>query len=431
MSQTTEEEIVLHVKYRVHLRVGAGLLALVLAGCGDTNTYVEPPPPRVTVATPLIQEVTEYLEFTGTTVASDMAEVRARVAGVLLSMEFTPGTRVEEGDLLFVIDPREYEADLQTAEAELASAQADEKLARTELTRAQRLYKSKAGPESDVVKWQGQLGTAHAAILRAGAKIKRAQLNLEYTRVVAPISGRVGREQVDTGNLVGEGEATLLTEVTRQDPMYVYFNVNERDLLRVLTMYREKVKREGIDPDETSDDEAQIPLYLGLANEAGYPHEGLYEYGASSVDPETGTLELRGIFENRDKPPTLLPGLFARIRFPIDTRPDMPLVTERAVAQDQSGTYLLVVNSEDMVERHGVKTGQRIDGLIVIEEGLRKDARVVVEGVQRARPGRTVDPEQVDMKTLTTSARQKAAAAADAARVKRSSPATDAQPSSE
>jgi RND family efflux transporter MFP subunit len=386
------------------------MAALLLTGCGDSNTYVEPPPPQVTVATPVIQEVTDYLEFTGTTVAFDHVEVRARVAGVLESLHFIPGTYVEQGALLFVIDPRQYEAELQAAEAALASARADEKLARTELVRAKQLYKKSAGPESDIVKWQGQLGSARAAILSAEAMIKTAQLNLEYSRVAAPISGRVGREQVDLGNLVGDGEATLLTEITRFNPMYVYFNLNERDLLQVLKVYKEKVQTQGLDTTSVYIHEAQMPVYMGLANQEGYPYEGIFEFAESSVDTETGTMELRGIFENNGQPPALLPGLFARVRVPVDQRSDMLLVTERAVAQDQGGTYLLVVNDENKVERRSVTTGQRIDGMAVIEEGLLKDDQVVVEGVQRARPGRMVTPQSVEMSGLTTSARQQAAA---------------------
>ena len=400
----------LQVRKKRGLSTVAVVIALLLAGCGDSNTYVEPPPPQVTVATPVIQDVTDYLEFTGTTAAFDHAEARARVAGVLESLHFKPGTYVEKGDLLFVIDPRQYEAELQGAEAELASASAEETLARTELARAKELYKENAGPESDIVKWEARLGTAQAAILLAEAKIRSAELNFEYTQVAAPISGRVGRQKVDLGNLVGNGEATLLTEITRFNPMYVYFNLNELDMLRVLKMYKEKVNKEGIDSRSVYIQEAKMPVYMGLANEEGYPHEGVFEFAESAVDTETGTMELRGIFANDDKPPSLLPGLFARVRVPVDTRADMLLVTERAVAQDQGGNYLLVVNSENMVEQRSITIGPRIDGLVVIEEGLQKEDRVVVKGVQRARPGRAVTPELTDMSGLTTSARKQAAA---------------------
>ena len=390
-------------------------VAFLLAGCGDSNTYLEPPPPQVTVATPVIQEVTDYLEFTGTTVAFDHAEARARVAGVLESMHFTPGTYVEQGELLFVIDPRQYKAELQAAEAELASAQADVKLAQTELARAKQLYRQNAGPESDVVKWQGQLGTTQADILIAEAKIESAELLVEYSQVAAPISGRVGREQVDLGNLVGNGEATLLTDVTRFNPMYVYFNLNERNLLRLLAIYREKIQERGGDTTSTYLKQEKMPVYMGLADEEGYPHEGILEFAESAVDTGTGTMELRGIFVNDGRPPALLPGLFARIRVPVDQRADMLLVTERAVAQDQGGSYLLVVDNENKVGRRSVATGQVVDGLVVIEEGLSKDDRVVVKGVQRARPGSEITPESVDMSALTDSARKQAAAAAAAA----------------
>jgi RND family efflux transporter MFP subunit len=414
-------------RIETELRIGGIVFALLLAGC-ESNVYVEPPPPKVTTAQPLMQDVTDYLEFTGTLDASEQAEVVARVSGVLQSMHFEPGTYVTEGDLLFVIEPEEYQADLQAAQAELAAGESNYDRANIEYGRAQKLYKEKAGAEADVVKWRVEREIASAEILRAQAKIARAELNLGYTQVTAPFSGRVGRNQVDIGNLVGEAEATVLTEVTRYDPIYVYFNLNERDLLRVLAMVREDAKAKGRDPDHLSDQEIEVPIYLGLANEAGYPHQGKYDYADSAVDPKTGTLQLRGTFENAQRPPRLYPGLFTRIRMPIGKRPDMPLVSERAIGNDQRGIYLMVVNAENLVERRSVETGQRIDGLIVIEDGLQKDDRVVVKGVQRARPGRKVDPESVDMADLTTSALIKAAEQAEqAARIKRSEPDPQAQ----
>ena len=414
-------------RIETELRVGGIVFALLLAGC-ESNVYVEPPPPKVTTAQPLMQDVTDYLEFTGTLDASEQAEVVARVSGVLQSMHFEPGTPVTEGDLLFVIEPEEYQADLQAAQAELAAGESNYDRANIEFGRAQKLFKQKAGAESDVVKWRVEREIASAEMLRAQAKIARAELNLGYTQVTSPFSGRVGRNLVDIGNLVGEGEATVLTEVTLYDPIFVYFNLNERDLLRVMKAIRENAEAKGLNPEDMDDDEIEIPLYLGLANEQGYPHEGRYDYADSAVDPETGTLQLRGTFENSQQPPRLLPGLFVRIRMPEGERPDMPLVSERAIGNDQRGIYLMVVNAENVVERRSVKTGQRIDGLIVIEDGLQKDDRVVVKGVQRARPGRKVDPEAVDMADLTTSALVKAAEEAEqAARIERSETAPQAQ----
>ena len=406
------------------------LVGLISACDSKRNEYVAPPAPKVTVAQPVQQEVVDYLEFTGTAQAFEEANIQARVAGFLQSMHFTPGTQVKKDDLLFVIDPKEYQAELNAAIAELKAARAQHHRAEIEYERAKRVHDQGAGRETDVVKWRGERDVALAAIERAKAKVERAQLNMSYTQIASPISGRIGRNLVDVGNLVGEGEPTLLTRVTRYDPMYVYFNLNERDLLRVIEMIREDARARGLDPDNVDRGEIEVPLFLGLANEEGYPHEGRYDYADSAVDPETGTLQLRGTFENATKPPKLLPGLFARIRMPIGNRPDMPLVTERAIGTDQRGTFLMVVDAENSVERRSVQTGQRIDGLIVIEEGLQKDDRVVVKGVQRARPGRKVDPDTLDMAELTTSAMKQAAQAAEqAARNERSEATPPAQES--
>ena len=250
-----------------------------------------------------------------------------------------------------------------------------------------------------------------ASIERAKAKVERAQLNMSYTQIIAPISGRIGRNLVDLGNLVGEGEPTLLAKVTRFDPMYAYFNLNERDLLKVMTTYRQAIKTKGLNPDEEPDTQADIPLFLGLANEEGYPHEGVYEFADSSVDTGTGTIQLRGVFENPGPAAVLVPGLFTRLRLPIDKQADALLVTERAIGADQGGSYLLTVGSDNMVTKKPIIMGQLVDGLRVIDEGLQPGERVIVKGLQRARPGAKVDPEQIEMKTLTASAIKAAAEA--------------------
>jgi RND family efflux transporter MFP subunit len=312
---------------------------------------------------------------------------------------------------LFVIDPREYEAELNAANAELSSNEAQLKRANIEFERAQKLFKQKAGAETDVVKWRGQRDVARAAVLRAKAKVEKAGLNLSYTQVTSPISGRVSRNFVDTGNLVGESEPTLLTRVTRSDPIYAYFNLNERDLLRVMALYRQRAEEKGIDPRKNAEREAEIPLFLGLANEEGYPHEGIVDFAESGVDTGTGTLQLRGVFQNPGKSPVLIPGLFARLRMPIDKRDNALLVTERAIGSDQGGNYLLAVTSDNTVEKRPIRMGQLVDGLRVIEDGLQPGESVIVKGLQRARPGAKVEPEQIDMKTLTVSAVRAAAKA--------------------
>ncbi len=380
------------------------LIVGMLAACDQRNEYQEPPSPKVTVAKPLEQEIIDYLEFTGTTHAFEEVEMRARVAGFLQSMEFTPGTRVEKGDLLFVIDPSEYQAELDAAKAELSSAEAQVNRAKIEFKRAERLFKQKAGAETDVVKWRGERDVARAAVLRAKAKVEKAGLHLSYTQVTAPITGRVSRNLVDLGNLVGESEPTLLTKVTRFDPMYAYFNLNERDLLKAMAVNRKEIEKKGLDPGKDSQAEAGMKVSLGLANEGGYPHEGIVDFTESGVDPATGTLQLRGVFPNPGPARVLIPGLFTRLRMPIGKRENALLVTERAIGSDQGGRFLLTVNSENMVEKKPIRMGQLVDGLRVIEEGLQADDRVVVNGIQRARPGAKVDPEQTDMNTLTTSA---------------------------
>lgn len=401
------------------MRVGALMLAGLLVGCDDPNTFVEPPAPKVTIAEPLVQDVTDYLEFTGTTESSAAVEVRARVAGVLESMNFEPGTDIEEGDILFVIDRDVYEAEVQGADAALAQAVAGSDLATATLARVQQA--GEAVSQTQVEETAAQARTAEAEILARKAELRQAEINLSYTDVEAPISGRVGRNIVDVGNLVGEGEATVLTDVTAYDPMYVYFNMNERDLLLVLGIFRERAVERQLDPKEDTTAEAEIFVDMALADEEGYPHQGVLDYADSSVDPETGTITLRGAFPNAAWPPVLIPGLFARVRMPIAERADLPLVTERAIGSDQSGQYVLVVGQDNVVEKRNVRLGQLIDGLRVVEDGVESGERIVVNGIQRARPGATIDPEMADMTAFTASAMR--ASATDAATDSEEAPA--------
>ncbi len=380
------------------------MLASLLAACEEQNTYVEPPPPKVTVARPLIQSVTDYLELTGATSASAQVEIRARVPGVLQSMFFEPGVYVVQGELLFVINPEEYKADLKAAEAELARAEARRVETGKTQQRAQSLKDKGHVSEAKLDEAEAEAHAANAEVLVRQAALNRAQINLGYTEVRAPLSGRVGRNLVDLGNLVGEGEATVLTEITVRDPMYVYFNLNELDLLKLREAYRARVEEKGVDTKTESASKAGFEVFLGLSDEVGYPHKGILDFAESGLDPETGTLQLRATFDNSLLPPKLYPGLFGRVRLPVAERPDMPLVTDRAVGSDQSGNFLLVVNQEDVVEKHNVELGQLVDGLRVIESGLRPEDRVVVNGIQRARPGGKVDPEETEMKTLTATA---------------------------
>lgn len=377
------------------------LMLLVLAACEESNTYVEPPPPKVTVATPAIQDVTDYLYFTGTTQAAAVVDVRARVPGELRSMSFTPGRQVAEGDPLFMIDQREYQADLEIAKAEVSSAQAQKVEADRALERAQTLIQRGNISQASLDEAEAAARTTAAEVAVKQAALRQAELDLEYTEIRAPIAGRVGRNLVDVGNLVGEGEATLLTTITANDPMFVYFNINERDLLAGMEQYRaEAEKAAGTAP------EAQGNLRVEMATDdrEDYPFIGILDFAESALNPETGTLQLRARFENPGPFAALLSGLFARVRVPVAERPGLPLVTERAISSDQSGRFVYVLGAENEIEKRSVTIGQLIDGLRVIESGLTAGEKVVVNGIQRIRAGSIVDPQEAEMTSFSTTA---------------------------
>jgi len=361
-----------------------------LAGCGQKeNKYAPPPPPEVSVSLPLQKPVTDYVELTGNTQAVDQVELQARVEGFLTSIHFKDGDYVKKGDLLFTIEQAPYQAKLQEAQGRLAAEEAQLLRAQQEYDRQLYLFKENATAKSEVERWKAQRDAAQASVEEARANLELARINLGYTRVTAPFDGRVDRHLVDPGNLVGAGKPTPLAYITRLDPIYAYFNLNERDLVRVLEKRREK---------ETTDlKENPVPVYGGIEGQKGYPEEGRLDFASTSVDPNTGTILLRAVFDNPQvgaAPPRLLPGMFMRIRIPVDVRPNALLVPERALGVDQGGRYLLLINEQNVVEQRPVKVGARVDEAMVIEEGLKGDERVVVEGIQRARPGAKVTPVQ-------------------------------------
>ena len=374
----------------------SALIGVSMGACKPpSNNYVPPPPPAVTVSQPIQREVTNYLEFTGNAHAVEHVEIRARVQGFLESVHFEASTSVKKGDLLYVIDPRPFKAQVNKASADLSRKQAEYTLAKENYQRIERLYKQKAAPKVDFVKAKAARDTASADIAAAKAILEEAKLSLSYTNVRAPISGQVGRNLVSVGNLVGAGDKTHLTTIVQYDPIWAYFSLNERDLLNL----RQKALE---DPAPSEDKQAkQNVIHLGLANEDGYPHEGRIDFHDQGVDPDTGTILLRGTFANPE-PHLILPGMFVRIRAPIDKRENALLITEQALGADQRGRYVLVVNADNVVEYRSVEVGASMDQMRVIEKGLQPDDWVVVKGLLRARPGATVDPMHQDKMSQLT-----------------------------
>ncbi len=362
------------------------LISGVFSGCGEKSEYVEPPAPEVTVSKPLVQNVTEYLSFTGTMKAIEEIDIRARAKGFLESVHFEDGDFVTKGQLLFNIDPKPYKAAVESARGRLGKHQAQLERAQKEYQRNLTLFKQNAASEANVVKWKSEVEESKASVVSALAAMDKARLDLGYCTIHSPISGRISRKRVDVGNLVGASEHTLLTTIRQWAPIYVYFSINERDLLRTMKMAR----AQGI----TADKPDKIPLDLALANETGFPHEGHLDFVDATVDPGTGTMQLRGLFDNPGPPYYMMPGMFVRVRLPIAERENALLVTERALGLDQGGRYLLVVNNENKVEQRYVKIGALRDGMRVIKDGLKPEDWVVVKGIQRAIPGAKVTPQQ-------------------------------------
>jgi len=380
---------------RSSLRAMLGLTPVIVlfalaSGCGQKeNKFAPPPPPQVTVSRPLEKPVTDYLELTGNTQAVDQVELQARIEGFLTSIHFKDGDFVKKGDLLFVIEQQQYQAKLQEAEGRLAAAEAQLVRAQEEYDRQIYLFKENATAKSEVERWKAQRDAAQASVEAEKGNLELAKINLGYTRVTAPFDGRMDRHLVDPGNLVGAGKPTSLAYITRMDPIYAYFSVNERDLIRIMAQRRGEGK--------ATNQPTTLPVYLGIEGEEGYPHEGRFDFASSSLDPNTGTLLLRGVFSNPRigaAPPRLLAGMFARLRIPVDVRDRALLVSERALGVDQAGRYLLVVNDQNVVEQRPVKVGALVEGMRVIAEGLKGDEWVVVDGIQRARPGVKITPVQ-------------------------------------
>ena len=363
------------------------LTALVFSGCDNkTKDAAAPPaPPKVTVAVPVVQDVTNYVYFTGYTEARKSVELRARVEGYLETFSFTPSALVNKGDLLFEIDPKPLESQVAQAQADLQTKQAELKLAEASLKRKQSAFKEKAVSELTVLEARADFSKSEAEVKGAAAALVDSQLQLAYTRIHAPISGRISRNFVDVGNLVGAGgDKTLLATIVNYDPIFVYFNLDEQSFMLYKKHNRER------NPDTPVDRKPKV--FLALTGDEGYPHEGHGDYLDNTVNLATGTIQARAIFDNEDL--FIEPGLFAKVRLPYAEVKDALLVPDAALAADQRGRYLLTVNKDNIVEYRPVKIGSLVDGLRVITQGITAEDRVVVKGIQRARPGSPVTPEE-------------------------------------
>lgn len=371
------------------------ILCAILTGCQNVEPTVLPTePPGVPVATPLIRPVVEYDAYTGRTRAVSTVEIRARVQGYLKEIRFEAGDLVEPGQILFVIDPREYEDAVSLAEARLEQAQARARLAAVERERYRTLAQRDVGSRQDFDRAAASYDVAVAEAKAAAAELDRARLDVSFTEVLSPIAGQAGAHLVDVGNLitVGKTDDNLLATVVSVDPMFVDFDVDERALLR----YRQDAsERRGEELDATRIREAKIPVEMGLAVEPGYPHIGILDFADNRIDPTTGTLRARGVFPNPNR--LLSPGLFARVRVPITQPRDALLIAETALASDQGQRFAFVVGTDNVVERRDVVLGPIINGMAVITEGLSADDRVIVSGIQRIREGMTVDPRVREM----------------------------------
>lgn len=388
---TQSEVFMKHQRCTGIVAVLVPVLGLPLAGC--THAPSEAPDATrqpVTVSYPVEREVTDYADYTARTAAVESVELRARVSGYLDKVNFKAGALVTKGDVLFEIDPRTYQAVLKQAEGNLAAADARAKRLTADVARAEKLIRTQTIAREEYDKYVGDLGEAVASQASQAAAVERAKLDLGFTKITAPVTGRVSRAIVTVGNLVQAGDqtgGTLLTTIVSVDPMYAYFDVDEHTVLRVKQLIREGKAK--------SPDDPNIPVWLGLANEAGHSHHGTVQFIDNQLNPKTGTLRVRGVFPNKDE--ALSPGYFARIRVPIGEPHKALLITERALDTDQGQKVVYVVDRDNKVSTRPVKLGALQDGWREITDGLKSGERVIVNGLQQVRPGMTVAPNLIDM----------------------------------
>jgi RND family efflux transporter MFP subunit len=364
----------------------------LLFGCSEPKSEAPPPkPPEVTVAQPVVQDDAPALQFTGRTEAINRVDVKARVSGYLEKIAFADGAVVKTGDLLYQIDPRPYQATLAQAEAAVAKAKAALLKAKSDVARAQPLLASGAvtAQEFDL---RVAVRDAAAADLEAGsAQVQAAKLDLDFTTITAPIEGRISKSNVTNGNLINAGEGVVLTTIVQPNPIYVSFDVDERALLTVKAAREAEGKKLGAG-DVTAE---KVPFECGLVTEEGYPHKGILSFVDNRIDPGTGTIKVRGLIDQPDHP--LVPGLFVRVRVITGQPRPTTYIAERALGIDQGQRYVYTVDSENKVQYKAVTAGAGRGGLRRIESDLPTDSGIVVNGLQRVRPGISVAPQKATM----------------------------------
>lgn len=374
------------------------LLLVALAACKPSATSptssTPPPPPAITVALPISQRVTDWDEFTGRLASREQVEIRAQVSGYLTKVSFTEGAEVKAGDLLVTIDPRPYEASVQRAEAVLAEATTRAELAAIQGKNAEALRRDQAISTEESERRLKTVSAGEAAVRGAEAALRAAQLDLEFTEIRAPISGRISYARVTEGNLVSGGgkDATLLTTIVALDPIYCYIEVDERSSLKYRQLYKNGQRESALFQ--------KIPAEMALVNETDWPHLGQIDFVDNALNPETGTILARAVFPNEDR--LMAPGFFAKVRIPGSSEYDALLVRDAAIADDQGSAFVWVVDAEQKAVYRPVELGPLTNGLRVIRKGLEPSERIVVEGLMAVRNGMVVAPQEVDMKPSST-----------------------------
>lgn len=376
---------------RYWLSAGCALAILVLSGCGERNKFVAPPAPRVSIQHPVQQTVRTYLEATGSAASENSVNLIARVQGYVQEIRYQDGTPVRKGTPLFVVEPEPYRVKLQQAQAAEEGAKATLIQAEAEFARQRDLQAKQVSTQANLDKARANRDTARANVLQAKANVEAAEINLGYTHVVAPFDGVVTARKVSIGELVGGDQPNHLSTIVQLHPIWVWFNISERDVQRIRAALAEHNQTVGQLINK-------VPIEVEAQTETGYPHKGVLDYVNPNVDPSTGTLQVRGSFQNTGN--ALLPGYFVRVRVPLHPKSALT-VPETAVGTDQGGRYVLVVNTDNVVEQRRVQLGQAVGQMRMIESGLAPADCVVIAGIQNAIPGQRVNPEKQTSEVTT------------------------------